>query len=125
MGSLLQILGVPASVIVLETHSRNTRENAREVHRILEPRGSHRVLIVTTALHMHRALPFFKRKGFDAIPVPTDFWDADPDLALAEKSEARRWLLDMLPDAQNFDHSTQALREHLALAYYGLRGLID
>jgi uncharacterized SAM-binding protein YcdF (DUF218 family) len=73
MAALLTAWGVPQEAIILETASRNTYENAINSKRLLEAHGLHQVLLVTSALHMPRALALFRALGIDAGPAPTDF----------------------------------------------------
>jgi uncharacterized SAM-binding protein YcdF (DUF218 family) len=54
----------------LEARSRTTRENARATAALLAPLGSRRVLLVTTANHMQRALAEFAAAGVAAVPAP-------------------------------------------------------
>lgn len=69
-------LGVPISAIIQEGASRTTRENARNVRPLLERLGARRVLLVTSALHMPRALQTFETvwngTGPQLIPAVTD-----------------------------------------------------
>ncbi|HEY9844619.1 MAG TPA: YdcF family protein, partial [Candidatus Caenarcaniphilales bacterium] len=120
MAQIIQTMGVPAAAIVQEPYSRNTHENAVNVRRILDAQGiPHRVLLVTSALHMPRSLLIFKRQGIDAIAAPTDFLITDYDLAPNSLQGA---LLDSLPDADELQRSTRALKEYVGLAVYWLRG---
>jgi uncharacterized SAM-binding protein YcdF (DUF218 family) len=112
MRDFLGDLGVPAEVVWLEERSRNTRENALYTAEILEARGIGPVLLVTSALHMPRALATFRAAGVDAIPAPTDF----------EVMPRPRGLLDWLPDADALAASTRALKEYLGLWVYRWRG---
>jgi uncharacterized SAM-binding protein YcdF (DUF218 family) len=76
IGQILFQLGVPRSAIVLEGESRTTRENARNVRPILDRLGVRRVLLVTSAQHMPRALQTFTKVwgpgGPQLIPAVTD-----------------------------------------------------
>lgn len=54
----------------LETESRTTRENARYTARLLAPLGHPRVLLVTSALHLPRAMREFRAAGVDVLPAP-------------------------------------------------------
>ena len=54
----------------LETRSRNTRENARYTAALLSSLRSPRVLLVTSALHMPRALAEFRRAGVTVVAAP-------------------------------------------------------
>jgi uncharacterized SAM-binding protein YcdF (DUF218 family) len=55
--------GVPADRIVIESRSRNTRENAVESARVVAAHGWRTVLIVTSAPHVERAAGCFRRVG--------------------------------------------------------------
>ena len=66
-------LGVPANRILLESVSMDTRQNAQMTEAILRTRGARKVLLVTSALHMRRALARFEQiPGIEFIPVATD-----------------------------------------------------
>lgn len=64
-------LGVPRSAIVVDNESRNTYENSRFTERLLG--NDHKVLLVTSAWHMTRALGNFSRTSLVAYPAPCDF----------------------------------------------------
>jgi uncharacterized SAM-binding protein YcdF (DUF218 family) len=113
--SLLEEWGVPAVSIVSETKSRNTYENAVLTKRLLTKRGLHRVLLVTSAMHMPRALATFKTAGIDAVPAPTDF-------TVTYKNH--RTVIDFLPDACALSHTTNAIKEYIGYAYYWWKGWI-
>ncbi len=57
----------------LETQSRNTCENARGIASILPEAGLERVLVVTHAMHMPRAMACFQAAGIAAQPAPMGF----------------------------------------------------
>ena len=69
MAALAERLGVARERIVVEQRSSRTSENAREVAALLgvETRA---VLLVTSALHMRRAVLCFRRHGVTAAPAP-------------------------------------------------------
>jgi uncharacterized SAM-binding protein YcdF (DUF218 family) len=106
-------LGVPSEAILIEDRSRSTWENALETKRILERQGLKRVLLVTSAAHMPRALGSFRAAGIDATPAPTDY-------RVDEHEEPA--LLKFLPSADALDKTTEGLREYLGHAVYRLRG---
>jgi len=62
MRSMLLILGAPASAIRLEANSRNTAENAQQRLGLIQAVGANRVSLVTSALHMPRALRIFQER---------------------------------------------------------------
>ena len=121
MAALLEFLQVPPAVIVQEPDSLNTYENAVNVKRLLEERQIQRVLLVTSAMHMPRALRIFQRQGLDVIPAPTDFLTTavDPD---APPASLEAQLLAALPDAGRLATTTLALKEYVGLVVYRLRG---
>ncbi len=105
-------LGVPEQAVLLEGRSRSTREDALYSADLIGARGFQRVLLVTSALHMSRALESFRAVGIEAIPAPTDFE------VMPEPPSLLRWL----PDADALAASTRALKEYLGLWMYRWRG---
>jgi uncharacterized SAM-binding protein YcdF (DUF218 family) len=101
MQVFLRDLGVPDSAMLLEQESRNTRQNAENSARKLHQRGLHRILLVTSALHMERALREFESQGLDVIPAVTDREAGDPPPI--------PWRY--LPDAESLAASARALKE--------------
>jgi uncharacterized SAM-binding protein YcdF (DUF218 family) len=73
---MLVQLGVPASAILEEGTSRTTRENARNALTIVQRLGARRVLLVTSATHMPRAMQTFEKvwgpSAPELIPAVTD-----------------------------------------------------
>jgi uncharacterized SAM-binding protein YcdF (DUF218 family) len=108
--TMLLALGVPDGAIRAEGKSRNTAENARETVDLVRAAGARRVLLVTSALHMPRALRVFRRQldgtGVKVIPASTDV--ESPNFAAVG---VQRWL----PDANALALSTRALKEYVAL----------
>lgn len=51
----------------------NTRDEARRTRELVDQKGWKRVLLVTSALHMRRALAVFRKAGVPAEPVACDF----------------------------------------------------
>ena len=113
IGQFLRDLGVPADVILLEQNSRNTRENALYTAKLLNEHGIGRVLLVTSALHMRRALASFQLLGVDAVPAATDF-----------EVNGQTRSLDWLPDAEALAASSRTLREYLGYVVYRWRGWV-
>ena len=109
---LLKEWAVPNQAILLETRSRNTRENALFSRQILQGRGASHILLVTSAFHMPRASAAFRKLGFQVTPAPADFQTRDDEGPL----------LLFLPDAQSLADSERALKEWLGMLVYRLRG---
>jgi uncharacterized SAM-binding protein YcdF (DUF218 family) len=71
-------LGIAPSRIILEQASRNTTENARLTHDLVQPQPGETWVLVTSAFHMPRAHETFARNGWDGIiPWPVDFRSGD------------------------------------------------
>jgi uncharacterized SAM-binding protein YcdF (DUF218 family) len=104
--------GIASDRIVIEPRSRNTRENALESQRIIEKEGWTRLLIVTSAFHMPRALACFRAIGVAVDTLPVDYRAYDP----------ARFSGSLLPRAGYLDQSTMVLRELFGHAIYKLRG---
>lgn len=115
MQQMLVRLGVPASAIVREARARTTRENMRYSADLLAQRGARRVLLVTSAMHMPRAMANARVLGVDVIAAPTD----------VEVLPGRRYgVLGWVPDAQFLERSAAAFKEYLGLGYdrvFGVR----
>ena len=97
-------LGVPDWAMVLETQSRNTEDNAVNTARLVRERGGRKILLMTSAVHMPRALKLFQSTGLEVVPVPV------PERA-ARDSWAKCWL----PSPSALWRSGRALKEYAAL----------
>jgi uncharacterized SAM-binding protein YcdF (DUF218 family) len=64
LARLAEQLGVPAASIVREVHSLTTWENAQELHK-LQPPLPDRIWLVSSAIHLPRAVKSFRAAGFD------------------------------------------------------------
>lgn len=60
-----------------EGRSRTTQENAQFSAEVLLPEGIKRVVVVTQAWHMPRAVWSFKKAGFEVVPAPVGFLGVD------------------------------------------------
>ena len=110
MRQILQVMGVPGPAMRLDARSSNTRENAGYSVKLVQQIGARRVLLVTSALHMPRAMAIFQTAfrgtGVTLIAAATDartFGNA-PDSA---------W--DLLPDVNALALSSRAIKEYLGL----------
>ena len=109
----LVAMGVPPEAIVKETQSSNTRENALNVAQIWNQQRWQSGYLVTSAVHMPRALTVFRRAGLNLNPWPADY---------RAGGSAVSDVLDILPDAGALELTTAALKELLGIAVYRLRG---
>jgi uncharacterized SAM-binding protein YcdF (DUF218 family) len=86
-------MGVFEKDLIIETNSRNTRENAVESAKIINSvHPDARCLLITSAFHMKRSMGCFTKVHLDVTPYKTDFiskrrnWD--PDNLLLPKPES-------------------------------------
>jgi uncharacterized SAM-binding protein YcdF (DUF218 family) len=61
-------LGVAADHVVVEAESKNTREEAILIARMLADRPRQPIVLVTSPTHMPRSLAVFREAGFDPVP---------------------------------------------------------
>lgn len=88
----------------LDSDSRDTAENARNMAALLLPAGVQRVALVTHAVHMPRSVLAFEAAGLTVLPAPIGF-----------VAPRQRALLEWLPSTAGLEGSHQVLREWLAL----------
>jgi uncharacterized SAM-binding protein YcdF (DUF218 family) len=112
MKDVLEVMGVPVAHVLLEKQSRNTYDNAVNSARILKDSGMHRILLVTSAYHMRRALGVFERQGLEVVPAPADY----------QQLVTRQLLPAWLPTVSSLHQSTDALHEIVGYWVYRWRG---
>lgn len=115
MAEVMQSLGVPPAAILIESASMTTYENALYSKKVLAEHGIESILLVTSAMHMPRALATYRGAGIKAMPAPIDFI-AIPGTGLD--------IWDFLPDVSALGVTTAVLRETMGGYYYRLRGWI-
>ncbi len=96
----------------VERNSRTTFENAVNARELLGSKHN-RVIVVTHAWHMPRAVMSFEDQGFDVIPAPTSFtWRTVPWNSLYY------WI----PSSRHLLKSELALHEYLGIVWYWIAG---
>ena len=105
-------LGVPEAAMASTPPVLNTADEAVAI-RLLLPGGKYRVLLVTSAFHMHRSQRLFERQGLHVLPFPVDF-QARGLWAGPLRHDPTQWL----PSARSLDDSSRALREMLGRLIY-------
>lgn len=90
---LLRLAGVPSRDILLETRSRNTRENALFTRQLLQHHPDIQSLVlITSAFHQRRALDCFRKAGLQPTPFPAGYYSQDrsftPDYFLVPDAHA-------------------------------------
>lgn len=119
MAELLASLGVPAEAILTEGGSGNTHEHAVNLCPVFASRGIRSVLVVTSAMHMPRAMGTLRRlcPSVTFTPAPTDHrWVEEARPGWYRRVEQA------VPTPSNLVNFSDAAHEYLGLAYYQLRG---
>lgn len=109
MKDYLTTFGVPEAGIIQENRSRNTEENAFYTGQVLEQRHIRRVILITKAYHMPRAVRWFRKYDLDITPFPTDF-----------KSDLNFSLTQLLPSSDGLVDFTIAVKEFLGMLFWRL-----
>ena len=103
--ALEQVYLIPVKWV--EDKATNTDENAQYSAKILKQAGVQRVLLVTDAMHMHRARIAFEHAGLQVVAAPTMFL-----------SESEFDIFNLFTSAENMRRSHYALYEWLGLLWY-------
>lgn len=122
MAELLTMFGVSRDDMLIQDHSLNTAEEAVEDAKVLKELGMNKILLVSSATHMRRAVPLFEKQGLEVIPAPTDFSYSDRDW---EKLMSFDWATSytfIIPNISNMEALQTALKEYLGYYVYKLRG---
>jgi len=96
----------------VEDASLTTWDNARLSAPLLQTSGAQRIVLVTHAWHLRRALPLFEAQGLHVIPAGLQFSSTRIDSPF-----------DLIPTPNGLRDSTFALHEWLGILWYKLRTL--
>ncbi len=107
-------LGISADRIELADKARDTQEEAMTVCSIA---GSKAIAVVTTAVHMERAMMLFADCGATVIPSPCDFIAPKSDETYAQVMR-HRWN----PRGASVTNNEKTWHELMGLTYLWLRG---
>lgn len=94
-------LGVAKEKIVLEKKTRDTLQEAELIFQVVKKEP---FILITSALHMPRAMDIFRSHGMQPIAAPTDFIIKQ---SIVEPPSS------LFPTTGNIDHSTRILYEWL------------
>ena len=119
MSDLLERIGVPRTAILAERQAQNTHEHPLKLCPMFSQLGVHRVLLVTSALHMRRSLGVFRHScpAVEYVPAPTDFRSVD-----GPPEPWYRQLARMIPTPRALLDFTDATHEYVGILYYRARG---
>lgn len=113
LATQLREWGIADDRIVVEDKARNTRENAVYAAAIVRARGLSKVVIVTSAFHMPRAIACFEAVGLPVDTLMVDYrTPRSTPLGLAR----------LLPRAHALYGTTESLREIFGLVVYRVVG---
>ena len=112
-GRTREIQSVTAGLSVIEGASRDTWENAQRSAELFAQNSIGRVLLVTHAFHMPRAMLSASAAGVDIVPAPFGFEHTPPNLQT--EGSYRDWL----PQPGNLGRSYLILHEMAGLVWYG------
>ena len=99
-------MGIPKEVIIVESSSRTTRENATETEKLLKKINAKSALLITSAIHMPRSIQLFSALSANVIPVPSD---------IIVTRDYAPTTLQLIPSANAMTLTTRSLHE-----YYGI-----
>ncbi|HLR13285.1 MAG TPA: YdcF family protein [Burkholderiaceae bacterium] len=114
MARLLGQQHIPEHALLLETQSLTTHENGVYTARLLKQEGLTKVLLVTSALHMPRAMAVFRHEGLEAVPAGVTPQILPPDEA--------GFFFAWLPNGRALEASRSIIKEYAAFFIYRLRG---
>ncbi|MDQ6953861.1 MAG: YdcF family protein [Mariprofundaceae bacterium] len=104
-------LGIPEGRVFAESYANNTWQNAVYIKELLSKRHIQRIILITSAWHMPRAVWCFESQGFEVIPGPTDY------ITLQQDYDVRSYL----PSGNAFADSCLALHEYLGILWYHIK----
>jgi uncharacterized SAM-binding protein YcdF (DUF218 family) len=105
-------MGVDQHDLILETVSKDTKDQASLVKKIV---NKDRFVLVTSASHMPRAMALFEKQGMHPIPAPTGH--------LAKERQAISPGM-FFPSADGLSKTKKAIKEYLGLAWAKLRNQV-
>ena len=110
---VLERLGVPSSAIMLEETSLTTQDEAVAISNLTA--DSTHILLVTSALHMRRAVALFTAQGFKVTAAPTDH----------RVHRYGRAIPGWMPTVEHLSTSTAAIHEWVGFWVYDQLGRFD
>ena len=110
MARVAREIGVPERDIILESKSKDTKDEARFIKPMI---GNEPFVLVTTASHIPRSMALFKKLGMNPIPSP-----------IGHLVSGRRGLsrYSFFPGTVNLRKTELAIHEYLGLTWAKLRG---
>jgi uncharacterized SAM-binding protein YcdF (DUF218 family) len=109
---ILEEMGVPDSVIIIERRSLTTADHGPTISALFDSlQLRKRVVLVTSAAHMYRSIQVFKKSGFTVYPSATDF---------QSRKEVFNGVKDFFPEVSALFDVTAAIHEVYGIVGYKL-----
>lgn len=105
------LLGVDPSMIDMQTQPKNTWMEATEYKRLFG--DTNQLILVTSAIHIPRAVYLFEKAGLKPIPAPTGYM---------VKKDKKRSFDFWLPSSGNIERTEAAIHEYLGMLWYKIGG---
>ena len=102
--------GVPEKNILLTEKVENTDQEAKAIKKLFSINNP-KVILVTSAFHMTRALTVFEAAGIDIVAFPVDF----------QSSESKLTFMSFIPSAKALRDTSFFVREIIGRTYYKLK----
>jgi len=110
MARVAMEIGIPERDIILESESKDTRDEALFIKPIV---GSEPFVLVTTASHIPRSMALFKKLGMNPIPSP---------IGHSVRDRQGLHYYSFFPNTGNLFKTELAIHEYLGLTWAKLRG---
>lgn len=121
--TLLIELGVPEQAILVDQTSLNMRASAHYISQIIEIEEIKNVILVQSALKMDRTLFLFKDLDLNISVAPVDYQVTLQDWQNLKSSNWQVVISHLMPGAEAFENSWQALWEYFGLAFYRVKAI--
>lgn len=110
MARVAEEMGVSENDIMLETRSKDTKDQAQFIKSIV---GGERFILVTSASHMPRSMAMFRKLGMNPVPSST-----------GHRVKGRHGITpySFFPSLGNLEKSETAIYEYLGLTWSKIRG---
>ena len=112
---LYLLCGLPGEDVMIEDKSLNTYQNALNCKPILNNLGEEKFLLITSSIHMRRAIACFEKQGIKVQPY-----------SAMKMVGTRRWQIDYLlvPSLSNFSKWGALIHEWVGFLSYKVRGYV-
>ena len=102
--------GVPGENILLTENVENTDQEAKAIKKLF-PDKNIKIILVTSARHMPRAIKVFKAADLNVIAYPVDF----------RNNSKKFTLMDLIPSSSGLNGTSYFVREMIGRVYYKLK----